>query len=242
MSETFCRFVFDVRTELFRRLGVYDSVVGLQELKIKESTHTVDTLGVYVRKKDPEFYDRIVNHKNAKSSQQILMVIMKNGNVCVYKTTLHALVYGLLTTARSVLVIVSWYTITENVTFDLLALKRSLIAKYGVRDVKVSVPASFFTEIRVDPDNSKTGTIGTDILTFYEKSRLTNMSVSVLRELFVLSYRSNDFSTTYGQRFTRISNDPDARTDTRAEVYSIVKKLYENYIKIQHSIIEQLVL
>lgn len=77
----------------------------------------------------------------------------------MYKTTLYALVYGLLITARSVLEIVSWYTITENVTFDLFALKRLLIAKYGVRDFKVSVPAGYFMEIRVDPDNSKTGTI-----------------------------------------------------------------------------------
>jgi len=241
----------DTHDELLGKFRVYSGINKLQELKIKESTHTIDTLMTYIRNKDPTFYKKCIRHDTVEDfrKEYILVVIMKTGNIRVYKQQMYTLIYEIITNSSDILNIESWYGFTKRIVLCLKGLKRSLITKYNESDfrkpIDVTTITDSFIEIKFCTDNLDLHTpitkrdIDSEIQSYFTKTYLTKLNVAVLQVLFVTDTETFGILSAAGQS----KNDMKLKTehkqksvygiDAFTELYAIIRKLYETYTGVQ---------
>lgn len=245
----------DTHDELLGKFRVYCGINKLQELKIKESNHTIDTLMTYIRNKDPKFYEKCIKHDTAVEDfrrEYILIVIMKTGNVRVYKQQMYTLIYELITNSSNIVNIESWYGFTERIVFRLKGLKQSLITKYNEADyckpIDVTKLTESFIEIKFCTDNLDLRTpitvrdLDSEIQSYFTKTHLTKLNVTVLQELFVTRTDTFGILSTAEQSKNDMKLKSEHKQqhksrvygiDAFTELYAIIRKLYETHPGVQ---------
>ncbi|CAI6355516.1 unnamed protein product [Macrosiphum euphorbiae] len=165
----------------------------------------------YIRNKDPKFYKKCTRHDTVEDfrKEYILIVIMKTGNVRVYKQQMYTLIYELITNSSNILNIESWYGFTKGIVFRLKGLKQSLITKYNESDICKPIDVTTITdsviEIKFCTDNLDLRTpinvrdLDSEIQSYFTKPNLTKLNVAVLQELFVTDTETFGILSVAGQ-------------------------------------------